>query len=510
MGKTDATATPELVLMHLPPADLRVSEFHSRQHWGDWPGFRASVRTHGVISPPLGRWIDVGTSAGKVPNLLDAEEIFPTAPVREVEAIYGHRRRRAAIEEGLPLIPVLVGEYTDEEVIEIQAIENLEHAGSHPLDESVSFHNLRERGYSVKLLAERFHRDLDEVRDRLNLQRLHEGGDARKLYIDGEISHVAAALICRLPMRDQQDRLARALAEHAISDADIAGWIRRNALSTLTDVPWKLADPDMPGGSCMTCPKMTGQGAIQGAMFEVFTGKDRMCSDTPCFRSKMFAAAAARRIVLGDSVEEIRVESADTFIMGVGGRYIIPRSSGYVDAEAECPSVPGVTWLAAATQAGFSAKAGFVTDPDGRVRLVLNEKDVVSLVRRSVRDAPATSENARVEQAADPARTEARERADKMRNALESFLNKILTSDATDAVVVVEVVSLILPLVSATSRKQVAKLSGHELGSLGEVKDPSLALRIATALLVAEAGIDPPSPIVAEIARRTRVRLPHA
>lgn len=108
----------------------------------------ASVREHGVLQPVLVR---------------------PLGPNR-FQLIAGERRWRASRKAGLATIPALIEEIDDETALEIAIIENLQREDLSPLDEAIMYDRMiRERGYSVRRLAQKLGKDKGYLENRLRL-----------------------------------------------------------------------------------------------------------------------------------------------------------------------------------------------------------------------------------------------------------------------------------------------------------------------------------------------------
>ncbi|MFZ5854223.1 MAG: ParB/RepB/Spo0J family partition protein [Chloroflexota bacterium] len=108
----------------------------------------ASVREHGVLQPVLVR---------------------PLGPNR-FQLIAGERRWRASRKADLATIPALIEEIDDETALEIAIIENLQREDLSPLDEAIMYDRMiRERGYSVRRLAQKLGKDKGYLENRLRL-----------------------------------------------------------------------------------------------------------------------------------------------------------------------------------------------------------------------------------------------------------------------------------------------------------------------------------------------------
>ena len=107
-----------------------------------------SIREHGVLQPILVRPTREGT----------------------YQLVAGERRWRASKEAGVATIPALVEEIDDETALEIAIIENLQREDLSPLDEASMYDRMiRERGYSVRKLAQKLGKDKGYLENRLRL-----------------------------------------------------------------------------------------------------------------------------------------------------------------------------------------------------------------------------------------------------------------------------------------------------------------------------------------------------
>jgi ParB family transcriptional regulator, chromosome partitioning protein len=108
----------------------------------------ASIREHGVLQPILVRPLPDG----------------------RYQLIAGERRLRASRIAGADTIPALVEQIDDETALEIALIENLQREDLSPLDEATMYDRMtRERGYSVRRLAQKLGKDKGYIENRLRL-----------------------------------------------------------------------------------------------------------------------------------------------------------------------------------------------------------------------------------------------------------------------------------------------------------------------------------------------------
>jgi ParB/RepB/Spo0J family partition protein len=177
----------------IPLAEIKQSPTNPRKTFapGAMADLTASVQQHGVLEPVI-----VRPFPGKAKG-----DIF--------ELVAGERRWRAAAMAGLKEIPALVREMTDEEVLEIQVVENLQRQDLHPLEEAHGYHALTRAsaGYDVARIAERVGRSTTYVYERLKLLCLIE--DAQEVFRSGLITPAHANILARLTPTWQEIALDR-------------------------------------------------------------------------------------------------------------------------------------------------------------------------------------------------------------------------------------------------------------------------------------------------------------
>ncbi|MBI1186423.1 MAG: ParB/RepB/Spo0J family partition protein [Alphaproteobacteria bacterium] len=116
-----------------------------------------SIRTHGVLQPILVRPL-------------------PNHPGR-YEIVAGERRWRAAQKASLHVIPAVIRELDDTEILEIGIIENVQRADLNPIEEA--------QGYQA--LMDRFGRTQQDVADVVGKSRPHVANMLRLLSLSGDI-----------------------------------------------------------------------------------------------------------------------------------------------------------------------------------------------------------------------------------------------------------------------------------------------------------------------------------
>lgn len=144
------------------------------------------------------------------------------------QLVYGERRLRAAVLAGLTTVPVEIAEHSDEELIEIGLAENIQRRNLGPLEEATAFSALiKERGYSIRRLAERIGKDKSYVEDRLKL--LQAPADVQQMVEQRPGSLRAAREIAKLDDERTRAPLIRGVLEGSLSTEAVRGAVKELA-----------------------------------------------------------------------------------------------------------------------------------------------------------------------------------------------------------------------------------------------------------------------------------------
>lgn len=202
--------------------------------------------------------------------------------------VAGFRRRRAAIAAGLESIPAFVREFTDEEALEWNLVENLQRADPHPIEEAEGFQRLLEQfGHTVAQVAQKTGKSAGHVHKRLQLLRLTKA--ARTAYLSGKLLDAVALLLATIPPKLQDEALKGLTSQRdPLGLHSARAYLDRNFRLRLKEAPFSLSDGDLLPGtpSCNACPKRTGNAP---QLFDDASPKD-LCTDPGCFQAKSSAA----------------------------------------------------------------------------------------------------------------------------------------------------------------------------------------------------------------------------
>jgi ParB family chromosome partitioning protein len=132
------------------------------------------------------------------------------------ELIAGERRWRAAQLAGLTKVPAVLRDVSDDKILELALIENIQREDLNPIEEALAYKKLIETlGLTQETVAERVGRDRSFVTNYLRLLRLPE--DIQQLVQVGRLSTGHARTLIALEDADAQRRLARRIIEQDLS-----------------------------------------------------------------------------------------------------------------------------------------------------------------------------------------------------------------------------------------------------------------------------------------------------
>lgn len=132
------------------------------------------------------------------------------------EIIAGERRWRAAKLAGIKEIPVIVKNYTDQEIVEISLIENIQRENLNPIEEAMAYKRLLEE-FNLKQdeVAERVSKSRTAVTNSMRLLKLSD--KVQQMIIDDMISTGHARALLAIDDEDQQYMLANKIFDEKLS-----------------------------------------------------------------------------------------------------------------------------------------------------------------------------------------------------------------------------------------------------------------------------------------------------
>jgi ParB family transcriptional regulator, chromosome partitioning protein len=185
--------------------DLRPNPYQPRKHFND-QGIQElsdSIKQHGIVQPLIVR-----------------------KSIRGFEVIAGERRLRAAKLASLPRVPIVIREFTDEQMMEIALVENLQREDLNPMEVAAAYQKLMERlALTQEELAERVGKSRPHVANFLRLLQLPM--EIQSNVSRGTLSMGHARAILGIKDKTLQLKLATKAIKEKVSVRQLEEWIQK-------------------------------------------------------------------------------------------------------------------------------------------------------------------------------------------------------------------------------------------------------------------------------------------
>jgi ParB family chromosome partitioning protein len=153
------------------------------------------------------------------------------------QLVAGERRLRAAKLAGLQLVPVVVQDISDERLLEVALVENIQREDLHPIELAQAFERLsKDLGLNHEEIGKRTGKDRATITNSIRLLQLP--ADLQELVADRKLSPGHARALLKLPSEEEQ----RAMAKLAVAQ----GWSVRaiEAASQIAQAARTRASPE--------------------------------------------------------------------------------------------------------------------------------------------------------------------------------------------------------------------------------------------------------------------------
>lgn len=136
------------------------------------------------------------------------------------EIIAGERRWRAAKLAGLKEVPVIIKELTEQEIVEISLIENIQRENLNPIEEAQAYKKLlNEFNLKQEEVAERVSKSRTAVTNSMRLLKLAE--EVQQMVIEEQISTGHARALLGIEDSEEQIAYAKKIVDEKLSVRDI-------------------------------------------------------------------------------------------------------------------------------------------------------------------------------------------------------------------------------------------------------------------------------------------------
>jgi ParB/RepB/Spo0J family partition protein len=225
------------------------------------------------------------------------------------EIVCGERRYRASKAAQLAELPVIVRVLTDNEVIELQLIENLQREDVSVYEEAVGYASLLKLTgpdgdplYTVPRIAGQIGKSIPYVRNRLKAKLAPK--QLLAALERGEVGTRVCELVGRIPHEEDREKCAAEVLEpnwddRPMTSREVEEHIAENYMIKLSRAPFDREDPELLEGvgACSACPHRSGndeslQEDLQVGLEASGKGGSKsgvdphLCLNPRCFREK--------------------------------------------------------------------------------------------------------------------------------------------------------------------------------------------------------------------------------
>jgi len=179
--------------------ELRSNPYQPRKTFNDdsLRELAASIKEYGVVQP-----------------------VIVKKSIKGYELIAGERRCKASRLAGLTEIPAIIKDFTDQEMMEIALIENIQREDLNAIDEAKSVLNIiKLRGWTQEEFAAKFGKSRSYITNLLGLLKLPDS--IQKMLINKELSTSHARVLSKLEDQQQIEELATRIVNEKLNVRDI-------------------------------------------------------------------------------------------------------------------------------------------------------------------------------------------------------------------------------------------------------------------------------------------------
>ena len=194
----DSTSTDEIV--ELPVDELRPNPYQPRKVFDEdkLRELAESIKEHGIFQPI----------------------IVKRSSIKGYEIIAGERRVKASKLAGLETIPAIVRDFSDEDMMEVALLENLQRENLNSIEEAMAYKNLIEAmNITQEELATRLGKSRSHVTNMIGLLSLPE--EVKDMIVDNKISMSHARVLSKMENKDEVIELANRIVNEGLNVRDI-------------------------------------------------------------------------------------------------------------------------------------------------------------------------------------------------------------------------------------------------------------------------------------------------
>lgn len=204
--QNNAQDAPGKKEVEIPIGEIRPNPYQPRKEFDPQSlnELADSIAQHGIFTPLLVR----------------------RSSISGYELITGERRLRAAKIAGLQTVPAISVDFTDEEMMEISLLENIQREDLNPIEEAAAYESLVKRlGYTQEMLAKRVGKSREYCANMLRLLKLPQ--NVQKLVTEKKLTMGHVRPLLSLKDEDQMYDAARKVMEKKMSVREVEQYVKQ-------------------------------------------------------------------------------------------------------------------------------------------------------------------------------------------------------------------------------------------------------------------------------------------
>jgi len=203
----DTAASNEI--KNIPIDEIRSNPFQPRKTFDEeaLQELSDSIKTHGLFQP-----------------------IIVKKSIKGYELIAGERRTKAAKLAGFDAIPAIIKEVSDEDMVEIALLENIQREDLNPIEEAEAYSNIiKKANITQEELSKKISKSRSYVTNVIGLNSLPE--EIKKLVIEKKLSMAHAKILSKLSDEEYAIRLANKIVNEGISVRSLETLVKSDEIS---------------------------------------------------------------------------------------------------------------------------------------------------------------------------------------------------------------------------------------------------------------------------------------
>ncbi len=200
----------ENTILYLEPQKIIPNKYQARKNFNEesLKSLADSIKKHGLQEPIVVR---------------KKENVY--------ELVCGERRLRASILAGINQIPAICKNISDDEVILIGLIENIQREDLNPIEEAEAYSTIISKfSWTQEQLAEAIGKDRSSIANTIRLLNLPQ--EVKDMLISGEITPGHARALLGLPTKEAIIKLAQEIVEKKLSVRQVEDLVNKLSHST--------------------------------------------------------------------------------------------------------------------------------------------------------------------------------------------------------------------------------------------------------------------------------------